>query len=42
VAAGLLLFIQRAGDIDRLLHDSRSAAAAPQHGAQPQMRAVSR
>jgi len=34
-AAGLLLWARRAGDIDRLLHGRRSAAAAPQ-----QMRAV--
>ena len=37
-AAGLL----RPGDIDRLLHGRWSAAAAPQQGAQQQMRAVSR
>ena len=29
-------------EIDRLLHDRRPAAAAPQHGAQQQMRAVPR
>ena len=37
-AAGLLLWARRLGDIDRLLHGRRSAAAAPQHGAQQQMR----
>jgi len=31
-AAGLLLWARRPGDIDRLLHGRRSAAAAPQHG----------
>ena len=36
------LCARQAGDIDRLLHGRRSAAAAPQHGAQQQMRAVSR
>jgi len=41
-AAGLLLCARWAGDIDRLLHARRSAAVAPQHGAQQQMRAVSR
>ena len=41
-AAGLLLWARRSGDIDRLLHGRRSAAAAPQHGAQQQMRAVPR
>jgi len=30
----LLLWARRAGDIDRLLHGWRSAAAAPQHSAQ--------
>ena len=30
------------GDIGRLLHSRRSTAATPQHGAQQQMRAVSR
>jgi len=38
----LLLRARRAEDIDRLLHGRRSAAAAPQQGAQQQMRAVSR
>jgi len=50
-AACLLLGAPRAGDIDRLLHGHRApaagagrlAATAPQqHGAQQQMRAVSR
>jgi len=41
-AAGLLLWARRPGDIDRLLHSRRSAAAAPQHGTQQQMRAVAR
>ena len=41
-ASGLLLWARHAGDIDRLLHGWRSAAAAPQHGAQQRMRAVSR
>jgi len=41
-AAGLLLWARRAGDIDRLLHGWRSAAVAPQHGAQQQMRAMPR
>ena len=36
-AVGLLLWARRPGDIDRLLHGRRSAAAAPQ-----QMRAVPR
>jgi len=38
----LLLRARREEDIDRLLHGRRSAAAAPQQGAQQQMRAVSR
>ena len=37
-ATGLLLWARRAGDIDHLLHNRRSAAAAPQQ----QMRAVPR
>ena len=37
-AARLLLCARRAGG--RLLHDRRSAAAAPQHSAQQKMRAV--
>ena len=38
-AASLLLWARQPGDIDRLLHGRRSAAAAaPQHGAQQQMR----
>ena len=41
-APGLLLWARRAGNIDRLLHGRRSAAAAPQHGAQQQMWAVPR
>jgi len=42
-AAGLLLGARRPGATDRLLHGRRSAAAAaPQHGAQKQMRAVPR
>jgi len=41
-AAGLLLWTRQAGDINRLLHSRRSSAAAPQHGAQQQMRAVPR
>ena len=41
-AAGLLLWARLPGGIDRLLHGRRSAAAAPQHGAQQQMRAVPR
>jgi len=44
--AGLLLSALRAGDIDRQLWayqlQARSVATAPQHGAQQQMRAVSR
>ena len=39
-APGLLLWARRAGNIDRLLHGRRSAAAAPQQGAQQQMWAV--
>jgi len=38
----LLLFAQQTEDMDQLLHDWRSAAATPQHGAQQQMRAVPR
>jgi len=39
----LLLRARQAGDIDRLLHGRHPAATAPQqHGAQQQMRAVSR
>jgi len=42
-AAGLLLCVRQAGNNYRLLHVRRSAAnAAPQHGAQQQMRAVPR
>jgi len=41
-AAGLLLWARGAGDIDRLLHDRRSAAAAPQHSAQQQIRRCQR
>jgi len=41
-AAGLLLKVRRARDIYRLLHGRRSATAAPQYGAQQQMRAVPR
>ena len=38
-AESLLLWARQPGDIDRLLHGRRSAAAAaPQHGAQQQMR----
>ena len=37
-AAGLLLWARRPGDIDRLLHGRRTAAATLQHGAQQQMR----
>ena len=33
-AAGLLLWARRPGDIDRMLHGRRSAAVAPQPGAQ--------
>jgi len=39
-AADLLLWARRPRDIDRLLHGRRSAAAAPQHGAQQQKRGV--
>jgi len=39
---GLLLWARQPGEIDRLLHGRPSAAAAPQHGAQRQTRAVSR
>jgi len=49
LAAGLLLWARREGDIDRLLHgDRRPAATAPQqhgaqqHSGQQQRRAVSR
>jgi len=38
-AARLLLWAQRAGDIDRLLHGGRRNSTA-QHGPQQQMRAV--
>jgi len=38
----LLLWARQPGDIDRLLHGRRSAAAAPQHGTRQQTRAVAR
>ena len=40
--AGLVLWARRPGDIDQLLHGRRSAAVAPQHCRQQQMRAVPR